>query len=201
MIEDGYTFRFKDWYCRPLSDFGREIARGHYESSDWALLDTFLWSPPHFYGDETKLSQGDKASLFSLMVETPVQAMQKELHDAVRLELTNPLLSKRSCAACKKWWFDPDTQLIAMRGGTTPILRPEHSVVPCDTNEGCPKGHYHNPIQFSKQNRLAWKHYLEWSSVGLTDEAKECPILRQNWRIIQGLVNTHGLPELCFRIL
>jgi len=200
MIEDGYTFKYKDWYCRPLSDFGREIARSHYESSDWGKLDSFLWTTPHFYGDETTLSSGDKASLFTLMVETPLRRMQRDLAACVRIELTNPLLAMRTCNSCRKWWFDPETQLISMRADDTPLLRPKHVVVPCETNEGCPKGHYNDPIEFSEQNRQAWRHYLEWHSVGLPESDRKCPVLRRNWRIISRLVDKYGIPELCDRV-
>jgi len=200
-IQDGYTFSYKDWHCRPLAEFGKVIAREHYQKNDWDSLDAFLWTAPHFIGDETTLKDNDKTALFSLMVDTPMEYMERNLRESVKLELTNPLLAKRSCNSCKKWWFDSDTNLISMRDDSTPILRPETSVLPCDTHEGCPKGHHTNPIQFNRINRLVWKHYLEWSRVGLNDNDKLCPVLRRNWRIIGTLVDAHGLPEICYRIL
>lgn len=189
-----------EWHCRPLARFGREIAQKHVESKDWSALDSFLWNAPHFTGDESKLTEDDKSAMFSLMIESPLAAMRAELSRGLELELSNPMLSQRTCSACRKWWFDPDTHLISMNS-EGPILRPSNSALMCETNEGCPKGHHSNPIRLGEANQKAWRYYLEWSSVGLPETAKMCPVLRGNWRIIQRLVDTHGIPEICYRIL
>ena len=109
------------------------------------------------------------------------------------IKLVRPLLDRRSCDLCKKFLFDTDTDRPSMRGNE-PILRESHFALACDTHEGCPKGHYSNPVKLTERNEQAWQHFLDWRVVGLTDAQKACPVLRGNWDIMQELVDKHGIP-------
>ena len=197
MIEDGYTFTYGQFKYRPLASFGRGIAKGHYEDRNFSGLDKFLWNEPHFYGDESLLGEEDKIRLFTLMMEVPVRDLQENLSMAVEIILTEPLLAKRTCSLCRKWWFDSDTGLISVNE-LGPIKRPLKTLVPCETNTGCRKGHYDSPVELCEINKQVWDHYLEWRAVGPRDDSKNCPIMRRNWAILDRLVKIHGFPELRF---
>jgi hypothetical protein len=196
MIRDGYTFRHRQFYFRPLAEFGREIAKEHFRSKDWDSLGAFLWTRPQFYGNEDEIEEDDQQTIFRAMMEYDTDGNFQNLKDSVRIILTDPRLSMRTCASCKKWWFDHDTGLVA-RNSEGLLLRPEDTALPCETREGCSKGHYDSPIELNETNQKVWKHYLEWRSVGLPNEDKYCPIVRRNWSIISRLIEKHGFPAIC----
>jgi len=196
MIDDGYTFHYKDFFFRPLARFGREVAKEHFDRRNWAGLGAFLWNPPHFIGSDEDIDEEDQKYIFSVMMDYDTESNFRNLERGVSLILRNPRLAMRTCAACKKWWFDHDTGLVS-RNENGLLLRPAGTVLPCETREGCEKGHFDNPLELNSVNSLVWQHYREWKAVGLTDEAKSCPIVRRNWAIIDRLVEQHGFPSIC----
>ena len=200
MIQDGYTIQKANGvFIRPLSHQGADRIRLLIESNAWDEIDETLWNPPSFFGDAQSLSDSDRMQLLQSMITFDLDAAQKNLTEGLLIRLTRPLLEKRSCNFCKEFLFDSETDLLSMRG-SDPIRRKPHFVLACDTHEGCPKGHHSNPVMLTRENEQAWQHFLDWRAVGLTDSHKNCPVLRSNWSIMQGLVDRYGIPRLSKKV-
>ncbi len=58
-----------------------------------------------------------------------------------------------------------------------PKPRPANAKVPCETQAGCPKGHWKKPRGFCDRSRRVYQHYLECRAVG--DFPKD-PMVRMN---------------------
>ena len=105
----------------------------------------------------------------------------QNLMEGVVLAGLYPQFANRSCADCKKWWYDDETGKVCERGGQR-LERPENTVLLCETMEGCPKGTPEQPKGLSTKNRMAYRHYLECTAVGCFPDD---PIVRNNARIIR----------------
>lgn len=195
MIQDGFTIRKSGFFVRPLSNQVADQIKLLIEKEEWEEVDAMLWQPPWFLGDASGLPDSVRNQLLTLMIGFDVDASQKNLTEGLVIKLTRPLLDKRSCDLCKQFLFDADTDYLSTRGDE-PIPREPHFALACDTHEGCLKGHHSNPVKLTERNKKAWQHFLDWRVVGLTDIQKSCPILRGNWRIMQELVEQHGIPRL-----
>jgi len=193
MIDDGYTFREAGCLVRPLTASLISKVSAFIEQGKWFKIDKLLWRAPWFIGDADKLTEDDKNTLVSVMVGFDLEKSQADLKKAVLLKITRPLLANRSCDTCKQFLFDTDTDKPYLRDGYKMVKRESHIVLPCDTREGCPKGHHSDPIHLSEINEKAWNHYLDWRAVGLTDFQRSCPVLRGNWRIMDKLAKKHGI--------
>ena len=200
MIDDGYTQEWESYHYRPLTQSGRDIVQRFVSADDWEGLGNFLWQQPRVFIESGRfpLPTEQRNRLFALMMswETETTDLQN-LKVGVELILTHPLLAMRTCEMCKTWWFDEDTGLVVQdeRG---PAKRPKHAVVACDSSIGCLKGHHSDPSSaLNEKNERAWKHFLDYRHVGLSEIERECPILRANWRVMGNLVEKHGLPSVC----
>lgn len=60
--------------------------------------------------------------------------------------------------------------------------RIDRNLVPCNTDKGCPKGHYDNPQEMTESMTLAYHHYLECRAVG---DFPRDPIVRQCASVIR----------------
>ena len=194
MIDDGYTQEWNGLSFRPLTPRNQAKIRQLANGGCLDELESFLWKPPFVFADH-ELSDQEKNELLVLLMEQYSEDDAENLKDGVKFLLTNPLLAIRSCETCLAYWFNEETGLVVQHGDE-PVMRTSHAKPACETDRGCAKGHHENPVQvLSEKNRQAWEHYLEWRHTGLTDAMRECPILRENWKIIGTLVEAHGIPK------
>ena len=101
------------------------------------------------------------------------------LYRGVLLALRHPEVAGRDCTLCREWWYGPNGKPLTDSQGRK---RKRVGVVPCETQIGCPKGHYDNPIDLSWKNQNAYTHYLECRAVcSFPDD----PVVRRNARIIR----------------
>lgn len=105
----------------------------------------------------------------------------RNLRTGVRLAMEHPLLDRRSCVDCQKWWFNEDTGKIEQVDGEY-ALRPIEFPVMCRTNEGCPVGTPENPLRLTAQNRAAFDHFRQCEAV---NDWPDDPIVARNALIIR----------------
>lgn len=87
---------------------------------------------------------------------------RKNLYEGVKMDLENPLLARRSCEDCKKWWYGNDGQQIKNPDGT-PIERVGPTM--CQTIEGCDKGTPDNQRSLNSANQWAWRHFRNCEAI------------------------------------
>jgi hypothetical protein len=192
MIYDGYTIRFSDYAIRPVAQFGRMIAREYLDSRAFDGLEKFLWGKPHFIGDATKLTLEEKLACSTLMLESDCEGNYENLVEFFSRFRDHPLLMMRPCTMCHKYWFDQETGEVVTRGDK-PALRPDYSVVSCETHSGCIKGHHEDPITLSPVNQQVVRHFLQYVSAGPPDLERSCPIVQRNWSLLKGIYNEPAL--------
>lgn len=199
MINDGFTQEYRGCVFRPLTTSDKETLERLHERDDWVGIDELLWSRPRFYSTTEFPTSETKTEIAKRMLAYDDGPDIANLKKSLEIALTHPLLSLRSCDMCRKWWFDEDTGYVCQNAGG-PVKRPSYSILACDTNTGCPKGHHSHPIEMNERNQQAWKHFLEWRHVGLPDLHKQCSIVRQNWAIMGSMIEKHGLPDVHHRL-
>lgn len=100
----------------------------------------------------------------------------QNLFDGVYVAVKYPKVATRSCADCKKWWYNEDTGKPEFRRKYDPekqefqkiyLKRPEDSVTLCETRQGCPKGNPDSPIELSPRNKMAWDHYRQCKATNI----------------------------------
>lgn len=96
-----------------------------------------------------------------------------------------PLIARRSCDDCRKYLYDdrPEgTHTIVERIPGEPEPRGA-GPVPCDTDQGCPKGHYNDQRSLSARNRQAYAYHKMHRAAGrpLPDD----PIVMRNAYLIE----------------
>ncbi|MCP4507628.1 MAG: hypothetical protein GY826_14715 [Fuerstiella sp.] len=195
MIDDGYTIEWNGYQYRSLIGEGRTVVRQYVDNNGWEGLHSFLWKEPHLFGPWPK--ETDRTELFARMMEDTSVEDVENLLAGITLLLTDPLLGLRSCAACKDWWFNQETGLVVLDDEDKPKRRKSFVPLACEDTIGCAKGHHSEPLELSEKNQKAWSHFLEWRHVGLPESARNCPIVRRNWKLMGNLVEQHGLPDIC----
>jgi hypothetical protein len=78
------------------------------------------------------------------------------------LMLSHPEIAFRDCEHCKKWWYDEKTGEIHKKNGRE---LPRPTPPPCESNVGCPKGHWKNQKTLNDRNIMAYQHYRECRAV------------------------------------
>lgn len=197
MIYDGYTETFNDnIQFRRLLEPDRKRVRDLVLAKKSFEAEKFLFKPPYVFS-RWPLKETEKRSLFSELMKWPEEDEHlQNLTEGVRLFCQHPLLAVRDCEVCQVWWFDEDTGKISKAGGKD-LKRPEdksHGKVACDTDRGCPKGHYDRPKGLSDKNWMAINHYVEWNEVGCPHA--ECPLMRRNWKWIGMFFKKYGHPAI-----
>jgi len=192
-FDDGYTEEWNKIQFRRLLEPDRKRVRGLIRKGESFKAEKILFEPPHVFA-RWPLKETEKRHLFIQLMEwSDEDAEFKNLISGVRLFCQEPALAVRDCDTCREWWFDEETGLIS-KAGDSNRRRPKHAKVACDTDRGCPKGHYDKPTGLNEKNWAAVNHYVEWSEVGCPHP--ECPLMRRNWKWIGMFFKKHGHPAI-----
>lgn len=186
MIHDGYTIQVHGCAVRPLGKFGRQIAKEYVYSRDFTGLERFLWAKPHFFGDDSALTADQKIDIAELMLASDAEEAYQNLRLFFEKFREQPLTMIRPCELCQQYWFDQETGTVVTRGDE-PLKRPDYSVVSCETNEGCLKGHHEDPVRLLPVNQQVVRHFLTYAAAGLPDLERSCPITQRNWNLLKGI--------------
>ena len=186
IIYDGYTLIVHGCAVRPLGKFGRQIAKEYVLEKDFSGLDAFLWAKPHFSGVDSLLTASEKLDIAELMLNSDYEDAYQNLVLFFKKFRKQPLVMMRSCLLCHQYWFDQETGAVVTRGDE-PLKRPDYSVVSCETNEGCLKGHHENPVNLLPVNQQVVRHFLTHVAAGAPDLERSCPIVQRNWNLLKGI--------------
>lgn len=146
-----------------------------------------VFNRPYFFGSRDALSSQQQQDLFRAVFEySAEQTDLRNLITGAKLRMSHPKLADLSCNTCRKWWIDADTYEICRIGGD-PLSRPAHAELMCDTETGCPKGHWSDPLSLSDKNTKTWNYYWEWQTVGCP--FPDCPIIRRNWKYLNWVIS------------
>lgn len=192
LIDDGYSVLVADRYwIRPLTRKEKRVLR--------KLLSEDKQEASHYLFDGRVTTKGGKEVIPDLLEQQSVaEALVSwntepsdtaNLREGASLYFRHPRLAVRSCSLCKAWWFDEDTHRIVQIGGQN-IRRPKHAAVACDTDAGCAKGHWRNPVELNAKNTLAFQYWLRHRATG-------CPkpgdaILANTWFWLEELAKRYG---------
>lgn len=170
MICDGYTeygsCHLGQYAFRPLTErqryvirssvsearvmVARSLVRAAIVIADWNVEDPLLPLPE---------------TVVRTVIGTDLAAKQAadadNLSRGVALLAKYPHLSDVTCDYCRRYWFDPSTGDTATEPNGALVERPESAVVACETDTGCPIGHWSNPSSLSDKNRMALENYAE----------------------------------------
>ena len=107
---------------------------------------------------------------------------QKNLAEGALLENSFPMIAKRSCDHCQKYWYSDKTGKpivvnstgeLMLRSGPTPCRVPDI---------GCPKGTPEDQRSLSIENKWALSHFRGCDAIG---SGPDCEIVKRNARIIR----------------
>ena len=192
-FDDGYTEEDGEIRFRRLLEPERKRVNELIRKGESFKAEEILFKPPYTFA-RWPLKETEKRHLFIQLMEWNDEAIHlQNLKDGLQLFCKEPLLAVRDCATCREWWFDEETGLISQGGGVN-RRRPKHAKVACDTDRGCPKGHYDRPKGLSERNWAAVNHYVEWNEVGCPHP--ECPLMRRNWKWIGMCFKRYGHPAI-----
>ena len=114
----------------------------------------------------------------------------------MRLYESHPEIATRPCDSCRKYFYRDDGTIDTAKdwvdGQEVEVkkLRPDPDGVPCNTDAGCPKGHYSEPTELSENLLECYDHYLECRAVG---QFPDDPLVRRSAAII------HQVEKSCER--
>jgi hypothetical protein len=189
-LNDGYTSIVAGCFVRsmPRRESSRILQTIRDGFAGTAIDEVF--SPPWFHGVKSELSSQQQEVVFVTIVKNTTEIEDRQnLIRGAKMRMTDPEAADFSCALCRKVLVDHDTWEEYRRGGKTIPRLPEHELL-CDTEGGCPRGHWKRGLKvFSQKNTLAWNHYWEWKLAGMP--LPDCPVQRLNWALLNW-VTEHG---------
>lgn len=175
-LNDGFTTEVTAGvFCRPMlwveKKAWREVAASSTDDGWYRLIQH------HVYGDLTNLSMEERALIIETVLGYTVKDENRDfqdLSDTVQLHATNPGLSLLNCQTCRTYSTHPDTGAVYFGPSGQPTPLPKGMKVPCETRQGCPKGHWSEPIGLTNERWLTtWKHF--WR------HRFECPLQDELW--------------------
>ena len=182
-LDDGFTFEVGPGvYARPMLWADKQ---------EWKLLGLEEQRSDiecHIYGD------GDYEQYMVEAVQVILGYTSREesqdfqdLSNSIELQILNPGLSTIDCRTCRRYCMDHEngTLYIGPSGHPTPL--PRNAKVPCETQIGCPKGHWSEPVGLSNERwARTWRHYWKYHN-SCTPDLDE--IVTRNRLLINWTVN------------
>lgn len=174
-LDDGFTQEVAPGvYCRPMlwteKRLWQESARRDPDAAWHRITCTHVW------GDKS-LSAEYKNEVVNVVLGYTSKDESRDfqdLSDTVRLQSINPGLSTMSCTTCRKYCVNHEDGTIYIGPSGEPTELPRGTKVPCETRQGCLKGHWSEPIGLSNERWLStWRHYWRYRN--------ECPLQDELW--------------------
>jgi len=155
------------------------------------VLVEHVMARPYVLTDWDHLSDAKQECLFRQVIENPTEeADLANLIRGAKLRLANPKAADFSCTLCREFIIDHEVWDFRYRLGTSErLVRPKDGELMCDTESGCPRGHWKRCNAFSEKNTQAWNHFFEWRLAGMP--IPDCPIQRRNWAFLTWVIE-HG---------
>lgn len=91
---------------------------------------------------------------------------RQNLYDGVRLDLIDPLLARRSCDDCRKYWYLSNGLVKTIQATGEKELRPANAYTACKTEFGCLKGTPEHQKSLNTANAWAWRHFKTCEATG-----------------------------------
>lgn len=121
----------------------------------------------------------------------------------MRLLLFHPGVAGLSCETCQEFVTDLETGEVATYWATNretgereqlPQVRPKGTLPPC---QRCPKGspEQAKAVELSPKNWLAFSHYRQVKSVGVSEVERNDPIVRRNMAIIDAAFDAFRMAQ------
>lgn len=174
-LDDGFTQEAAPGvYCRPMlwaeKKEWKERATANPDKSWEDVLRHHVW------GDlfEAEYHKADVLNIVLGYTSKDESRDFQDLSDSIQLHATNPGLSVMSCKTCKTYCVNHEDGTLYIGPSGEPTRLPFNTKVPCETRQGCLKGHWSEPNGLSNERWLkTWRHY--WR------HRYECPLQDELW--------------------
>lgn len=165
------------------------IRRGSVDRATSVIFENVVGGTP-----ASHQSTGNRIEIWKAIVEYPSeQADFQNLISGARLRMELPKAADMPCSTCRQYIINYDDWEIHERGGVKTARNGGELL--CETEQGCPRGTWQNPLAFSERNTQAWNHYWEWRLAGMP--LPECPIQRRNWKFLHWITEHGRTREFC----
>lgn len=181
-LDDGFTRDLGDEVLvRPMlweakQDWRKIAAESPEEAFQWILGSVYcLNHVPHDREIEKKVV----SQVLGYSTEAENSDFQK-LSDTLTLQVLHPGLSQLHCGDCREYSVDMETGEIQYRQGK-PLRIPGGCRIPCETDFGCMKGHWSDPLGLAGTRWAAtWTYYWKYQASGQDYRLMNCPLAERN---------------------
>lgn len=173
-LDDGFTQEAAPGvFCRPMLWPEKRDWKQYAKDNPGKAWDKLAQS--HVWGDLSK-AENHKNEVVNVVLGYFSKEESRDfqdLSDSIQLHTTNPGLSVLSCSTCRTYSMNQDMSLyIGPSGSPTPL--PPNTKVPCETGQGCLKGHWSEPNGLSNERwAKTWRHYWRYRH--------DCPMQDELW--------------------
>jgi hypothetical protein len=189
-LDDGFTVEMPSGlFCRPMLWGDRQALRDDIVDMPHRSQQRIL-SPPYTMG---RVAEGDERAAIQQVLGYTVteenrdfQALSDSADIHVRL---NTGMSLLNCSQCKAVSVDHRDGSVYEGASGRPTALPPGTLVPCETHQGCIKGHHSAPLGLSNPRwARTWSHY--WKYRGSRQFALSSdPIFRRNRVLLDWIVD------------
>lgn len=181
-VNDGFTRDLGDGVLvRPMlweakKDFHIRAKECPEDALSWLMGSVYCVSS---VPDDPEIEAEVVKAILGYNVVTENMDFQK-LSDTLTLQVTRPGLSQLECSDCRKYSVDMDTGEVQYRQGQ-PLPIPGGCRIPCETDFGCMKGHWSDPIGLAGTRWAAtWAYYWKYQAAGRDYRLMNCPLAERN---------------------
>ncbi len=195
-LNDGYTLEFQGVLIRKMRSSEQRDLVQHIRKEGSAAGIQIVFSPPYFFGEKERLEIEQQKSVWLEIVSNSSEFEdRKNLISGAKLRMSNPKAADFNCSECLKYVPDHEIWEPYKRPGGFLVKREKHHELLCETQKGCPRGTWAEPLALSEKNTLAWNHYWEWRQAGMP--LPECLVQRSNWMLLEWITQHGCSRQLC----
>jgi len=186
-LDDGFTTEVTDGlYARPM------LWR---DKQKWKGIPA-VEQAGHLYSNYVESSVSDfeqhKAEVIQVVLGYTSKEEEQDfqdLHDSVYLHVVlNPGLSELPCSTCREWCVDHEKGTIYIGPSGQPTPLPRGTRLPCETQSGCVKRHWADPLGLSEDRwARCWRHY--WTYRDNPGTMSFDPIFLRNKKLLDWIVD------------
>ena len=174
-LDDGFTQEAAPGvYCRPMLWPEKRDWKQYAKENPGKAWDGLAQS--HVWGDLRK-AENHKNEVVNVVLGYTSKDESREfqdLSDSIQLHATNPGLSVMSCSTCRAYCVNHEDGSLYIGPSGSPTVLPPNVKVPCETRQGCLKGHWSEPNGLSNERWLrTWRHYWKYRF--------DCPLQDEVW--------------------